>query len=135
MWPSTYFTIPFKPHGRSRAGCDCWGLVKLVYAEQRGIDLPDFAEISPEDEVAIPAAIDSQRASWTAVAFEQRQEFDLVVMKARIVRDGKGMSPNMHIGIVTPDLKILHTEWPHGVSCLAPDHPALAGRISGVFRR
>lgn len=135
MWPSTYFTTPFKPHGRSRAGCDCWGLVKLIYAEQRGIDLPDFAEISPEDEAAIPAAIDSQRAAWTAVAFEQRQEFDLVVMRARIVRDGRGMSPDMHIGIVTPDLKILHTEWPHGVSCLAPDHPALAGRISGVFRR
>jgi hypothetical protein len=135
MWPSSYFTIPFKPHGRTRQGCDCWGLVRLVYGQQRAMVLPDFAEVSPDDATAVPAAIDGERPHWTPVAFEDRREFDVVVMRARLVRDGKAMSPDMHIGVVTPDLKILHTEWPHGVSCVAADHPSLAGRIAGVYRR
>ena len=135
MWPSTYFTVPFKPYGRTRQGCDCWGLVKLVYSEQRGIDLPDFAGISPDDAAAVPAAIDRERLNWRRIHFDARQEFDLIVMRARLVRDGKTMSPEMHIGIVTPDLKILHTEWPHRVSCVAADHPSLAGRIAGVYRQ
>ena len=42
-WAKDYLGIPFVVHGRSRAGCDCWGLVCLVYEEQATIRLPAYS--------------------------------------------------------------------------------------------
>lgn len=135
MWAASYMGIPFKPFGRDRHGCDCWGLVRLVYAERRSITLPDFEGVSPDDAAAIPAAIEAERPGWRPVPPEERQEFDVVVMRARLVVDGKGMAPEMHVGIVTSDRKVLHTQLPFGVACVPFDHPTLVNRIAGIYRR
>lgn len=36
--------LPFADHGRSRDGADCWGGVRLVLAELRGLVLPDYGD-------------------------------------------------------------------------------------------
>jgi len=40
-----YINIPYKQGGREEDGCDCYGLVKLIYEQERSIKLPDFKDI------------------------------------------------------------------------------------------
>ena len=41
-WAEHYVGIPYRPLGRDRDGCDCWGLLAMVWREQFGCDLPDY---------------------------------------------------------------------------------------------
>lgn len=41
-WANDYVGIPYVLNGRDRDGCDCWGILVLVFQEQRGIVLPDW---------------------------------------------------------------------------------------------
>ena len=133
-WADKYLRIPFRARGRDVAGCDCWGLVRLVYRQELGVELPDFA-IDPNDAEAIPAAVAAEKPRWQAIPFDDRREFDVVVMRARLVVAGAAFSPDMHIGVVAPGGRILHTQEPFGVACVPHDHPTLVNRMSGIFRR
>jgi hypothetical protein len=42
-------SIPYRAHGRDVAGCDCWGLVRLVRHMLRGQWLPSYADVAPGD--------------------------------------------------------------------------------------
>lgn len=41
-WSVKYLGIPYLQGGRTTEGCDCWGLVVIVYDEELGIALPKF---------------------------------------------------------------------------------------------
>lgn len=41
-WINDYVGIPYVSLGRTRRGVDCYGLIKLVYEQEYGEELPDW---------------------------------------------------------------------------------------------
>ena len=41
-WLGDYIGIPYRENGSDRDGCDCWGLLALIYDERLGKPLPDY---------------------------------------------------------------------------------------------
>lgn len=123
-WVSEYIGIPFAEGGRDRRqGLDCYGLVRVVYAERLGVMLPrcegDGAEI-------IRGQLEGDDACWVPVPAIAALALGDVAM----FRVGR----QTHIGLVVSRRKMLHclagTE-----SCLEDlDSPVWLPRLLGVYR-
>ncbi|OAN53901.1 hypothetical protein A6A04_13495 [Paramagnetospirillum marisnigri] len=83
-WTDDYIGLPFLADGRSRAGLDCWGLVRLVYFDRLGIDLPSKAGIyrdgSRDTLREIAAAMEAEAAKWRQV--DDPRDCDVILMRS-----------------------------------------------------
>jgi cell wall-associated NlpC family hydrolase len=123
-----YVGIPYLDKGRTQVGCDCWGLVHLVYRELLRIDLPSYCECygSADDGVAISGLIADELEPWGEIAPGEEMQFDGVLM-----RDGAVVR---HIGIVAQPGLLLHVE-PTGLSKIERYRTGiLRNRIVGFYR-
>ena len=106
-WSSKYLNIPYLADGRGWDGADCWGLVRLVLKEEKGLDLPSYGEISSEELLQIHKKIKEQvelAEVWENIPRESIQPFDICAMTAvgkRIV---------CHVGIMVDNKHLLHVE-------------------------
>jgi cell wall-associated NlpC family hydrolase len=102
-WSDRYVGIPWADRGRTRAGCDCYGLARLIYREELGIALPDYREdyasATEEAEVAALIARASVAPPWVHVEGAARP-FDLAVLR------GQGLAT--HLGIVIREGLMIH---------------------------
>ena len=114
-WAAGYVGIPFLDLGRDRVGCDCWGLVRLVLAEQAGVQLPSLATCygSEANAGGVGGAIEAERRSgaWQRVEPGEEQPFDVVEMSgaARVPGSGWVFGP-LHVGVVVASGWLLHVE-------------------------
>lgn len=134
-WSAAFIGIPWRAHGRDRAGCDCWGLARLVYAA-RGVALAshagDYAD--PLERAEVARVIAGHRPGpWIEAAPGDVRECDLLVFD-------RGWP---HVGVAIDATRMLHVAQ-GGASCLARldadpwrrrlvavgRHPALAGGAS-----
>jgi len=129
-WTANYITAPFLSRGRTLNGIDCWGLVRLIYANELGITLPSYGEISANDlrNVALNISAGKDGEEWIEVKAHERHEFDICVMKFY------GSSHIGHVGVVTPNKSIIHVEAGIDVCIVPPDLWTMRERVA-CYRR
>lgn len=128
-WAGRYIGLPFIDGGRGPVAVDCWGLVRLVYAQERGIELPTYGEISAGALLTITRAIRAGQEApevWRQV--EAPQAFDVGVM-----RGGASWRP-CHVGVMVDGETVLHVE-KDSATCLEPiNGQVMKHRIIGFWR-
>lgn len=99
-WIEKYVGLPFLDLGRDTSGLDCWGLVKLIYGQELGIELPDyFTYSSVTDFEEVEATILRVKASWDKV--EIPAEKDVVLFNCA--------NQPLHVGVVVNRYQFLHS--------------------------
>lgn len=127
-WTSRYINIPYVNKGREFSGADCWGLVRLVYLHELGIELPDYGEVSADDLSKVHRKVEDVQEQWEAVAHNDIQAFDICVMRA------PGKRIICHVGVVVDKNRILHVEKRTDSVIVPLNDPIIRERVS-CFRR
>jgi len=139
-WAAGYLGIPFLDLGRDRAGCDCWGLVRLVLAEQAGLELPSLATCygSEANAARVGAAVEAERCSgaWNRIDAGDERPLDVVEMSgaARVPGSGWVFGP-LHVGVVVASGWLLHVE--RGTAAVLAryrEDQAIRRRVLGFWR-
>lgn len=131
-WVEAYLEIPFKRGGREQAGCDCFGLVRLVLARCAGIVLPDYCWVDARSRADVSDAIRAASVDevWHPIAVYAAQAFDLVPMSGLVKRqDGMVETGEVHIGIMVSAVHVLHTEEESGPACVPIFDKSVALRL------
>jgi cell wall-associated NlpC family hydrolase len=127
-----YVGIPFVDGGRGMDGCDCWGLLRLVYQREAGIELPSYGEISAAEVIAVARQIRSAITMdpWIDVAAQPRREFDCVVMR----KLEEAQRVPYHVGVMVSSTRLLHTVYAADSHTVDTSDPSVARRIIGFYR-
>jgi len=131
-WWNDYVGIPYAEYGRTRAGLDCWGLIRLIYADVFKIALPSF--LTPEEgtyqtesDESIDELIALKKANWSLIADRQAyQPGDVISFHV-----GGYLA---HVGVYVGEGKFIHARRGQDV-VIEPLFGLLWGtRIEGVYR-
>lgn len=124
IWHGKYIGLPF---GEGAGQLTCWGLVRRVYADQLGIELPTYGEISAHDLARIARAMEAVKDDgWEAC---DPEEYAVCLM-----RSGRGGPRVVHVGVMVDQSRVLHIERATSACVIPLSHFSVAGRIIG-FRR
>lgn len=126
-WLEKFIGVPFVDGGRELRGCDCWGLVMLVFAEY-GVSLPDY-RISCFQSAAIHAQIERARVEWRRLP--EPAEPSLVVFKSTNPKARQGMTD--HLGVYVGGGMMLHTLIKQQAHLDRISHPFWARKIEGFY--
>jgi cell wall-associated NlpC family hydrolase len=118
-WWGKYIGLPY-------ADAHCWELVRRVYQDRMGVDLPSYGEVSARDLVKVARTMADGAAGdgWLPVAIPQA--LDVALMRGR--------HHVWHVGVMVDPANVLHTEIATGAVVVPVSHPMVRGRITG-FRR
>jgi len=120
-----YINIPYSLHGRDFDGCDCWGLVRLIYKHHLGIELPSYSEnyISLQESEEIKCLFDKEKSLiWTEV--NDPKKYDCVVLR----------TTSVHIGVVLENNYFIHILENTNSTIERINSPLWKNRIMGYYR-
>jgi cell wall-associated NlpC family hydrolase len=123
-----YIGMPFKDKGRTRKGADCWGLVRIVYAIEYGIDLPSYNEDYPSSTEAeeIGKLINCEKGKWYEIPAGKEKAGDIIIMRLS--------GHPTHVGVIAWPGYMLHTL--KGVNTVLEHYTGILwrNRVVGIFR-
>jgi cell wall-associated NlpC family hydrolase len=127
-WAADYVGIPYRNKGRDRSGLDCWGLVRLVLAEQFGIKVPSYADryasASEADEVT--RLMGGEMGPWREIARDIACPGDLVLCRF--------LGEPCHVGVLAAPRLMLHVAIGVDTALVCLDSLCWARRVIGVYR-
>ncbi|WP_119270852.1 hypothetical protein [Taklimakanibacter deserti] len=111
-WTAAYVGLPYLRLGRDRSGVDCWGLARLPVVEIKGLPIPLWDTVGPEDGAALGEVVETGRhdGSWLSIDPNAAREFDFVRMRAPVEIGGRTVWRPVHIGLVGPRRQVLHIQ-------------------------
>ena len=132
-WAAQYVGLPYAPNGRTRAGVDCWGLVRLVLAEVFNVTVPSYAgaydlAAGRPGWPAVSRILAVGLDAWRPVLPADARLGDGVVLRVA--------GHPLHVGIVAgvDPLVMLHVERGLDVCVERVASPVWARRLHGVYR-
>lgn len=128
MWVNEYVRIPFLDNGRTKEGVDCWGLVRLIYQERLGIELPVLNLYdNTRDKEKISHLIEEKSKEWIPVEKGDEKPYDVLVFKLA--------GQPMHVGLVVKKGLMLHCERGSGtVPVFYNEEHQWFRRLVGIYR-
>lgn len=131
-WTLRYIGLPYRPLGRDLSGCDCWGLVTLVYARELDITLPDHSADyqDPEARAEVARLIETGRQEpvWRQLPPTcKAQPYDVALFRV-----GRLVS---HVGLVCGDGgQVLHIAADDCAKIESFKRGPLGLRLKGIYR-
>lgn len=121
-----YVGLPF---GEGPGQVTCWSLVRAVYADWYGIDLPEHGDIDPRDLVRV-----AREMSRGEGALCWREPARPITGDVVLMRSGRGGRAICHVGVLADVGRVLHAEEATGAVLVRTDHYTIRGRIAGYRR-
>lgn len=125
-WWNKYVGIPYKLHGRDTDGLDCWGLVRLVYKDEKSIDLPSLSQeyYSSDNFKQNEEVISNNNENW--YLSEDYTVGDVVLFRIN--------GAESHVGIVIDENRFLHSKEGVGVTIEKLNSNQWRKRIAGFYK-
>lgn len=133
-WVADYIGIPFLDYGRTRIGADCWGLARMIWLDQIGLQLPEL-NVNPNRGDECQKVIAENIHEWTPIEPGTETQYDGVIMTG-CYGEGRGMKrAAMHVGVVVAPGILIHTTEEVGSSSLLRYRERQAGHDIVSFYR
>lgn len=129
-WWNDYSAIPFTDHGRDETGCDCYGLLRLVYRDRLQVELPLLLDGYRHTEQRQILA-NLIQGSAMLIGFKPVALDDLQPLNVLIIRQA---GADCHLGLLVSPSLMLHTEAGRGVVVEDIRRPHLKPRIREAYR-
>ncbi len=128
-WMVKYIGIPYIEGGRDSKGADCYGLLRLIYQEQFGIEIPEYSHVAwvkDCDEKQLESDIEDRKQEWQLIDSGSEKIGDCILLKIAGVP--------IHLGMVVASGVMVHCARGHDSAIERYDSNKWQKRIEGFFR-